>query len=45
MSVIQSVVRTFHRKVRVEVFNDLEVREITNVFAIIKGQEEPGKIL
>jgi len=30
------------RKVRVEVFNELETRQITNVFGIIHGQEEPG---
>jgi len=32
------------RTVRVEVFNELETREITNVFGIIRGREEPGNI-
>jgi len=31
-----------YRKVRAEVFNELETRQITNVFGIIRGREEPG---
>ena len=31
-----------YRKVRVEVFNELETRQITNVFGIIHGRTEPG---
>jgi len=32
-----------YRKVRLEVFNELETRQITNVFGIIHGREEPGQ--
>jgi len=33
----------YYRKVRVDVFNELETRQITNVFGIIRGREEPGQ--
>jgi len=38
----RSVLFFYYRKVRLEVFNELETRQITNVFGIIHGREEPG---
>ena len=32
----------FSRKVRLEVKNELEKRNITNIMGIIEGKEEPG---